>query len=207
MIYLAQTDSGVIVIDLGWAGAGRALRRALRDVDAEPEDVGAVFLTHSHRDHIAGWKQIRGARFYLGAAERPLFEGGAEHRDPVSRAAEWMLGTEVPGPGELRVQPFSQDTTFAFGRDTLRAFLVPGHTAGSAAYLFRGILFVGDAVSHMPVRGFHGASRPYTADMLMSRASLNALWERVEPYEVRWVCTAHGKCSAPTDALRGKTTR
>lgn len=41
--------------------------------------------------------------------------------------------------------PFSKDTVFVFGRDTLHAFLVAGHTAGSTAYLFRGVLFVGDA--------------------------------------------------------------
>src|SRR3712207_6998395 len=53
-----STDSGVIAIDLGWGEAGWALRRRLRELDAAPEDVTDVFLTHSHRDHIGAWPTL-----------------------------------------------------------------------------------------------------------------------------------------------------
>jgi glyoxylase-like metal-dependent hydrolase (beta-lactamase superfamily II) len=53
---------------------------------------------------------------------------------------------------------------FAVGADTVRAYVVPGHTAGSAAYLFRGVLFVGDAVTHTRAGGFAPARRGYSDD-------------------------------------------
>ncbi|MBD0321001.1 MAG: MBL fold metallo-hydrolase [Gemmatimonadetes bacterium] len=145
MVYLARTDSGVLVVDLGWYGAGRELRRALARLGAKPEDVTDVFLTHSHRDHIGAWRTVSGARFHLAASEAELFQGAAHHGDLPSRAGEAVLGNPAPWLGEVTVRPFAADTVFTFGGDTLRAFLLPGHTPGHAAYLFRRVLFMGDA--------------------------------------------------------------
>lgn len=207
MVYLARTDSGVVAIDLGWYGADRSLRRGLRRVGAAPEEVTDVFLTHSHRDHIAGWRTVRHARFHVSAAEVPLLESDAHHPDLPSRAGERVAGNPAPWHGEVRVAAFSADTAFAFGRDTVRAFSVPGHTAGSAAYLFRGVLFVGDAVAYSYLRGFRPAFGVFTDDPARSRASMASLWERVRPHAPRWVCTAHAKCARADSAFARKAIR
>lgn len=207
MVYLARTDSGVLAIDLGWYGADRSLRRGLRRVGAAPEEVTDVFLTHSHRDHIAGWRTVRQARFHVSAAEVPLLESDAHHPDLPSRAGERVAGNPAPWHGEVRVAAFAADTAFAFGRDTVRAFAVPGHTAGSAAYLFRGVLFVGDAVAYSYLRGFRPAFGVFTDDPARSRASMASLWERVRPHAPRWVCTAHAKCARADSAFARKVIR
>ena len=207
MVYLARTDSGVVAIDLGWYGADRSLRRGLRRVGAAPEEVTDVFLTHSHRDHIAGWRTVRHARFHVSAAEVPLLESDAHHPDLPSRAGERVAGNPAPWHGEVRVAAFAADTVFAFGRDTVRAFAVPGHTAGSAAYLFRGVLFVGDAVAYSYLRGFRPAFGVFTDDSARSRASLASLWERVRPHAPQWVCTAHAKCARADSAFARKVIR
>lgn len=197
MVYLARTDAGIVVIDLGWIGAERALREGLRRMGATPDDVAAVFLTHSHRDHVGGWRVVRNAPFHLAAGEEALLRGDARHSDLPSRIAAKVLGDAGPvGPDAIDVRTFSHDTAFVFGRDTLRAFPVPGHTAGSAAYLLRGVLFVGDALSYSPARGLRPASRVYSEDLARSRESVASLWTRVRSYRVEWVCTAHAKCAA-----------
>lgn len=207
MIYAARTDSGVVAIDLGWAGAGGTLRRRLRDLGAAPADVTDVFLTHSHRDHIAAWRTVRGARFHLWQPEEALFVGTRQHVDFPSRVARANANDAGPRPGEVDVRTFSGDTMFVVGGDTVWAYTVPGHTAGSAAYLFRGILFVGDAVARKPWRGFAGADPLFSMDTRMNRQSLIGLFARVPMERVRWVCNAHAKCSLPSERFIDKVTR
>ena len=207
MVYLARTDSGVVAIDLGWNGADRSVREGLRRMGAGPREVRHVFLTHSHRDHIGAWRTVREARFHLASAEIPLFAGGERHADLPSRAGERVLGRASPLADQVRLHPFGADTAFVLGSDTLRAFLVPGHTPGSAAYLLRGVLFVGDAVSYDRLRGFHSAIRVFTDDHDRSRASMASLWERVKPHPVRWVCTAHAKCAQADTAFMRRALR
>jgi len=202
MIYLARTDSGVIAIDLGWTGAAAALERGTRRLGAEPSDVRFAFITHAHRDHIGGWPNVRTARFVLGLAELPYFFGTAQYQGLVPSGAEWVSFTERPKSSDISVIGISRDTAFALGSDTLWAFLVPGHTPGSTAYLFRGVLFGGDAVNYRPFTGFQGARPEMSDDPLQSRASMTALWQRVDTSRVKFVCSAHAKCARNDEELR-----
>jgi hydroxyacylglutathione hydrolase len=201
MIYIARTGRGVVVIDLGWIGADGTIRRALGEIGAVPEEVAAVFLTHSHRDHITGWRQLRAATFHMAAPEVARFTGVERHRGRIPRIAERLVPSDRPSPGELDVRGFSRDTIFALGSDTLRAFLLPGHTAGSAAYLFRGVLFVGDAISWSMLSGFRPDRPIHSDDSGVNRAALESLWGRLPDRSVRWVCTAHAKCARYTPDL------
>jgi glyoxylase-like metal-dependent hydrolase (beta-lactamase superfamily II) len=208
LIYAARTEDGrVFVVDLGWRGAERALERGLARIGARPEDVTDVFLTHSHRDHVAAWTAVRQARFHLAESEVPLFLGRTTHADLPSRVSAATLGDAGPWSGELAIRPFARDTVFAFGADTLRAFLVPGHTSGSAAYLYRGVLLVGDAISRPYHTGYGPGMGIFTADRAGNRAALASLFERVRAYDVQWVCTAHGKCARPDERFIRKVLR
>lgn len=201
MVYLARIPNGVVAIDLGWWGAERSVQRALRELGASANNVTDVFLTHSHRDHVGAWRLVRGSRFHLAAAERPTFTGERRHHGWVPRAAERVKRSALPRPGEVDIRVFSRDTSFVFGADTLRAYVVPGHTAGSVVYLFRGILFLGDAATYTQWGGFAPARRGYSDDRRIAARNLEALWARLPRHEVRYVCTAHAKCAALTPAF------
>jgi hydroxyacylglutathione hydrolase len=198
MVYLARVPGGVVAIDLGWWGAERSVRGVLRELRASPGDVTDVFITHSHRDHIGAWRLVRGARFHLATAERAAFTGERRHRGWIPRLAERLKRSALPRPGEVDVRTFSRDTAFVLGADTLRAFTIPGHTAGSAAYLFRGTLFLGDAATYTRWGGFGPARRGYSDDPRAGARNLRALWTRLPVGAVRYVCTAHAKCSELT---------
>lgn len=199
MIYLARTGAGVVAIDLGWWGAARTFRAGLRALGARPEDVRHVLLTHSHRDHVGLWHEVTHARFYLANAELPALVGLQAHRGWIPNAAERLRRTPLPDPGELDVRTFSSDTTMVFGVDTVVAYNVRGHTAGSVAYLMRGTLFVGDAVTYTPWGGFAPARRGFSDDADEAARNLRALWSRIPAAKVHQVCTAHAKC-APLDS-------
>ena len=201
LVYAARTDSALILIDLGWYGARGGLRRTLARLGARPDQVTDVFLTHSHRDHIGGWPLVRQARFHLAADEASLFESRRGHHDLPSRGADLALGGNRPWPGEVDVRPFKHDTVFPLGRDTVFAYLLPGHTAGSAAYLFRGTLFVGDAFAWNRLTGLRRPARLFSADRRRSRAALREVMERAAPRGVRRICNAHSKCFAADSAF------
>jgi len=199
MVYAVRTSAGVVVVDLGWSGARGALTRALARLDATPADVAGVLLTHSHRDHVGAWPLVAHAPFYLGADEVPRLFGERPHGGWIPHAADWLRAPRLPARGTVRVVAIARDTALVFGRDTVRAFLMPGHTAGSMAYLARGVLFVGDAASATLVGDrLRPARRGYSDDPAAARRSLARLRVAVAPYEVRLVCTAHARCAAAT---------
>lgn len=195
MLYLARTTDGVLAIDLGWWGYRSPLARALKTLGATPAEVRWVFLTHSHRDHIAAWPAVRHARFFVGASEQPMFTGAAPHRDWISRWSEKITSSRLPRPGEIAIAAITRDTLIAIGADTMRAYLVPGHTRGSVVYLFRGVLFLGDAVTHSRRGGFAPAKRGFSDDARAGAANLARLWARLPPGAVRHACTAHARCT------------
>lgn len=205
MIYLARTDSGVIAIDLGWTRAEERIREGLATLGATPADVKYVFLTHGHRDHTGGWRVVKDARFVLGAAEVPFFTGDSAYHASLPRLGDELVDSPNPGRGEVSLLPLGADTAIVLGRDTVVALAIPGHTAGSTAYLFRGVLFGGDAINWRPFEGFHGARPEFSDNVEESRASMRALWARVEPQRVRAVCSAHAKCAVADSTVRRTT--
>jgi glyoxylase-like metal-dependent hydrolase (beta-lactamase superfamily II) len=194
MVYLARTGAGVVAIDLGWWGAERSVREALVELGATPDSVRHVFLTHSHRDHIGAWRLVSRSVFHLAAPEERPFLGQAPHHGVVPRWVERAKPSDLPTAGELTVETFDSDTAFVLGADTLRAYIVPGHTAGSAVYLFRGILFLGDAVTYTRWGGYAPARGIYSDDRRRAIESLQALWSRLPRGDIEHVCTAHGHC-------------
>jgi hydroxyacylglutathione hydrolase len=202
MVYLARTNAGVIAIDLGWWGGREAMARALRELDAKPSDVTDVFLTHGHRDHIGSWRLVRQSRFHLAEAERPHFFGAQQYGGWIPRLAGKLRSQGAPRPNDVIAHGFAGDTMFVFGADTLRAFVVPGHTTGSTVYLFRGALFLGDAATYTRWSGYGPARRGYSDDARAGARSLSALWARLPANGVRYVCTAHAHCTAMSAKLR-----
>ena len=207
MIYVARTDSGVIAIDLGWTGYERLMPSALEGINAEPADVRFVFLTHGHRDHIAAWPLVRQATFLVGAGEVPMLTSDSGYSGWATRLCDEIKDYPRPGPGELHVTGMSSDTSIVLGRDTLYAFSIPGHTPGSMAYLFRGILFGGDAINWRPGSGFQGARPEFSDSVEQSRESLRSLWQRLPGERVRIMCSAHGKCAISDSVLRRRVVR
>jgi glyoxylase-like metal-dependent hydrolase (beta-lactamase superfamily II) len=207
MIYVRRTDSGVVAVDLGWMGARDGLSEVLARLGAAPRDIRHVFITHSHRDHIGAWRMLRSATFYMTPAESALFVGAGRHAGLLTEIVELMRRSDLPRPGELRITTFARDTTFVLGSDTVWAFPVPGHTAGSAAYLVGKRLFAGDAITGVPGLGLGGARWAYSDDVLRSDSSVKRLWSRLPLDRSRLVCTAHAMCAPDSEELRREALR
>ena len=146
-------DTGVaqsLVDDPGKAGVSWLVRQGLpvdtmkmrkstaaivRDL---PGGLSGVMLTHMHLDHISGMPEVAGTvPVYVGRGE-------ATHKDFVSIVMQGSIDNVLKDKAPLQEWPFQPDPqqrfdgiVDVFEDGSVFAISVPGHTAGSTAYLLR----------------------------------------------------------------------
>ncbi len=208
-------NGGVTVVDTGLPAHAAQLSALLARIGRGPGDVRAVLITHGHPDHLGLAERVReqsdgAAAVWVHAADAPILARPAKATS-LSRPERSMLPYLLRRPamlgvplhlarnGGFRTPPVRELSTFdrrqvldVPGRPL--AVPVPGHTGGSAAYLFadRGVLFTGDAlVSADGITGLTGprlVCRAFTHDSAAALASLDVLAE----FEVPLLLPGHG---------------
>jgi len=155
--YVLVSDGDAVVVD-----PGRHLERydaLLKELRATP---AAVVDTHIHADYLSG---ARAAAAHWGV---PYFLHPDDAVSPYDRT-----------PGKLAYQRLSDGDTIAFGRATLRAVHVPGHTLGSIALVSDdGLALTGDFLFVKSI------GRPDLAGQTESWARL--LWRSLERIRQTW---------------------
>jgi len=182
MVCLGVVDVGngkVLLVDAGRDGAGKAILAELARRHLGGDAVSAIFLTHGHADHTAGVHLFPHADVYALAADIPLAEGRAGSHGPLTR----FFPPKANGTHVTRA--LHDDETIAIGSKSVRVFAVPGHTAGSAAYLVSGVLFLGDSAGLKSDGTLAGAPWAFSDSTAQNRASLQALAQRLRPEQIR----------------------
>jgi uncharacterized protein YbjT (DUF2867 family) len=113
------------------------------------------------------------ATLYALDADVALAEGREGSHGPLTS----MLGTNPTG---LHVHGLKDGAVTTVGAKGIRAIAMPGHTAGSAAYLVSGVLFLGDAAGITTEGKLKPAPWVFTDDGAKNRASLVALGRMLE---------------------------
>lgn len=169
----------------------KSTAQILQDIDGK---LAGVFFTHLHFDHIAGMPDI--------ADNVPLYIGRREASQPEWINLFMQASTDhlLQGKQPLHEWPFQPDpqqrfngVVDIFGDASVFAISVPGHTAGSTAYLIRStqgpVLLTGDA-SHTRWGWEHGVEPgDFTRNNelnLQSLLQMKALVERHPQIEVRF---------------------
>jgi glyoxylase-like metal-dependent hydrolase (beta-lactamase superfamily II) len=185
-------DGKVALVDAGGDPDGRAILAELARRKLGPEAVTAVLITHGHGDHIAACHLFPGAQLLALEGDVALVEGRAAAQSPVGK----MAGVKATG---LKVsRSLTDHEELKLGQRTVRVYAVPGHTAGSAAYLIDGVLFVGDSLSVSKGGALEPAPYVFSDDTAQNRASLRALVEalRTDGVEVKTIVPGHSGTSA-----------
>ena len=181
--YVLVSDGDAVVVD-----PGRHVERydaVLKELDATP---AAVVDTHIHADYVSG-ATAAAARWRV-----PYFLHPDDAVSPYDQT-----------PGKISYQPLSDGDTIAFGRATLRAVHVPGHTLGSIALVAdEGLACTGDFLF---VRSI---GRPDLAGQ--SEAWAKLLWRSLERVRESWpgellVLPAHYASEAERRADRAVAAR
>lgn len=132
-------DGKLALVDAGTDANGGAIFGELSRRGVGADAVEAILITHGHPDHIGAIGKFPHASVMALEAEVPLIEGRASAKGPLPR----LFPVRPTGITVSRSLRDGEDVSI--GGTTVRVFAVPGHTAGSAAYLIRDVLFIGDS--------------------------------------------------------------
>ena len=170
---------------------------ALEKLGRRIEDVRWILLTHGHIDHLGGahalWELTgRRAKVVIHEADAPLLRSRRAHVDQYVDVRQQYIDNPnaveeqtkaanhvISGEMEPTMLVKGGETLSLGGDVTVSVHHIPGHTAGSVAYVVDGqqSVFVGDAVQiHGAANGFPGYEDPAAY-----RSSLQYLRDEVRP--------------------------
>ena len=223
--YLVEEPDGLVLIDSGLPAHRAQLDGLLTELGKSLADVKAVLLTHGHLDHtgLAHAVQQGGAGIWVHTQDSPILRdgprSGTKHSKPERSMLPYVLrrpstillplqmarGGALSSPAVPNTLTFDTDGVLEEVPGAPQAVTMPGHTPGSAAFLFaeRGLLFTGDAlVTEDAFAGRTGptiVSRCFTHD---SAAALRAL-DRLDGLSADLLLPGHGEPFA--DGIRNAT--
>lgn len=188
-------DGKVALIDAGNNPGGKTILAELARRDLDADAVSAVFVTHGHPDHVSAIPLFKNAQVFAMKEEVDIVEGRTTSHGFVPRTM---------GAHNLAIKvthPLHDDETVFIGNKQFRAFLIPGHTDGSAAYLVDGVLFLGDAADMGSDGKLRNSSRVFSDNTAVNRQSLIRLTERLSQPNVRALAPAHTAWSSSSAPL------
>jgi glyoxylase-like metal-dependent hydrolase (beta-lactamase superfamily II) len=163
----------VALFDAGNDKAGKAILGELSRLGLGQENVKTIFLTHGHRDHIAGVPLFPNAQVMALSEEVDVAEGRTSPGGPIMR----ILPVRPTGVKINRA--LHDEEVVNLGTAKVQVFAVPGHTAGSAAYLVNGVLLLGDAADAGSDGHVRCSPWLFCKDQAQDRASLSRLAARL----------------------------
>jgi glyoxylase-like metal-dependent hydrolase (beta-lactamase superfamily II) len=179
-------EHSVLLVDAGNDKQAKPILAALARRQLDPEAVKAILLTHGDRDHTAGVLAFPSAEVMALAPDVALAEGRA------ARGIFRWFGS--PKPNGIKVTRALHDgETITLGSLTVQVFAVPGHTTGSAAFLTRSVLFMGDSAEATKEGKLAPGRRLFTDNPAQNRAALRQLAVRLQPSaaEIKAIACAH----------------
>lgn len=155
--YLAQGNSGYILIDAGNANRQKVLFDYLKRYSISPDQIRLVVITHVHYDHVGSLSAIKNicqCPAAVHAREARLLREGKFIMPPgtnllgkaissIGKRAVWT-GLFKYSPVDPEIEITQEMNLTEFGVDGL-ILPTPGHTGGSVSVVFpTGEAFVGD---------------------------------------------------------------
>jgi len=187
--------SELILVDCGNDSASTEILTELKQRGLGPESVKTILITHGHPDHFNGCSSFPKAAIYAMESERSLLEGRVGGRSLMAK-----IMPKKPAP--FLVSRYLKDgESFRIGTQSVSAFLIPGHTDGSAAYLIQGVLYLGDSADASTEMTVRPAKKLFSNDPEQNQLSLRELAKRLVPRmsEIKVLEFAH---SAPLQGFQ-----
>jgi len=135
-------EGRVVIVDAGQDPDARAIA-----TEVGGREVLGILLTHAHADTIAGIDAYPDVPVFVGPGDEQLLKGEVE---PKGWMAAW-LARSLPRPRlPEEIREVEDGEVVELGSARFRAVHLPGHTPGSVAWVWRDVVFVGDALLVKP---------------------------------------------------------
>jgi glyoxylase-like metal-dependent hydrolase (beta-lactamase superfamily II) len=194
-IYLIETESGYLLVDVGMPGQGEKLDGAFAELGVDPKSIQLIVVTHGHLDHIgsiAHAQQVTGGRVLCHRSfAESLAKGEMERAVPRTKnlgvrvmnyLSTWMSYTGTQPDIEM-------DDEFDLNDFGIAGKIIhtPGHSASSISIILdNGEALVGDMIR--PEESGEIGLGAFYEDKAVLLDSL----QRVAAYEPRIIYMSHG---------------
>ena len=196
MYLLPGGDGSFGLIDCGNDPKGEALLAELKRQNLEVGAVKTIFLTHGHPDHIAACHLFPTAEVYGFQADEGIANQTQKPKGPLPA----IMGFK-PALATKMTKMLTDGQVVNVGSLQVKAFAVPGHTAGSASYLAGGVLVMGDNATAESGGALRPAPWLFSDDTAQNQASLRALAKRLVAENDTVLMTAYAH-SGPTEGMK-----
>ena len=134
-VFIIQDSAQYVVIDC--ANNPAIVAEQMEKLGINPDNVVAVFLTHTDEDHVGALSLFDKAKLYMSKEEEQMING--------TKSKFLWFGNSLSRTDYILLE---DRETVQIGNLKFEAFLVPGHTSGMTAYLLNDkYLFIGDIAS------------------------------------------------------------
>jgi len=186
-IFLIKTENGFIAIDTGCHET--IVKRGLEYNRIKPEDVKAVFITHSDIDHQSACGVFEKAQFYFPEKEYEMI---------INKIPRFSYFPFYKNPIYLKNYITVNDNdSLCIDKLKVRCVSLPGHTLGSMGYIVNGkYLFSGDAFRIKNGK----VAVPKLKYLIMDLAEMNKSIDKVSKLKgIKYIFTSHSGFTADYD--------
>ncbi len=183
---------GVVLLDTGFPGDDRRIRRVMEKIGVGASDVRAILLTHGHLDHAGSAFELKtwtGAPVYAHSLEQAHIDGVY----PYTGFSRGCGVLEAAGRAVTAYRPVAIDVPMADGDELpfwggLRVIHLPGHTLGHCGFYSakHDLLFSGDLWVRFLMRT-QMSPRIFSDDIALVPGSMR----KARAIGARWVVPGH----------------